>query len=90
MDIFIETFEKSCSVRARTSPAEVANKEFGHCCTGVRMWVKIRSRAISKSTFGIPLGVTPNFISMRETEIFCVQQKVIIWPHSRSSVPKDH
>jgi len=48
----------------------MAKKSFGHRRRGIGMWVKIRLRAIGKSTFGIPLGVTPNLISARKTKIF--------------------
>jgi hypothetical protein len=53
-------------------------KYFGHPHGKVQVWVKIRLRAVAKSTSGMLLEVTPNLIPTQKREIFWEPQKGII------------
>lgn len=62
---------------------------FDHPCRGVQVRIRIRLKAITKSTFGVSLEVTPKLISTRKTEIFWGSQIDILYP-LRGDVPKIH
>ncbi len=68
----------------------MAKTYFSHPRRGVRVWVKIRLRAIAKSTFEISLGATPNLIPTWKTEIFWETQKSIIRLPPRVAIQETH